>query len=333
MLRRRLDIEFGDDLEACEGAGSSDWMAPYLAAQPMRMELTAKACRPRAILAAQEAASSNAPPRTRRGLCQLEPRPLPVRALPLALRPADALGDDRDELARRIARLYMAITELRAAFEDDDVERRSRAEDLRKEYTLQLGQLREAAGSTRRGRGCGRLTMMTTNSSIRIRTRTTVLPCLPAWSMARLQAPCLGLRSLSARAVRLHCCDIASRLGGWHVASCSSQRRSRSESRVPCAHQRSAEQGDATHGTATARAEPQPQWERDGEARTAEAADATSPSSFASTTVDSCGRIFCDACSSKRAQLRMAEMVVDPIYRAWRLRDPRSHACLQRLSC
>ncbi len=146
VLRRRLDIEFGDDLEACEAAFSAenedndDGTDAGVQGQHGHGLSTA------AIMAAQEMAKMEC--------SQLGPDADYVsRAKALAgtsaasgATPADAIGADRDELARRIARLVMAITELRAAFEDDDVERRSRAEDLRKEYTLQLGQLRQAAG-------------------------------------------------------------------------------------------------------------------------------------------------------------------------------------------
>ncbi len=60
---------------------------------------------------------------------------------------SESEGDARmEELLRRITRLTLAIEEIRGhAFVDQDVVRRARAEDLLKGYTMQLGQLRRAA--------------------------------------------------------------------------------------------------------------------------------------------------------------------------------------------
>ncbi|CAD6971864.1 unnamed protein product [Tilletia controversa] len=61
--------------------------------------------------------------------------------------PSDVLGQSEDETDARTARLELSVAELRAsAFSDGSMERRARADELRKKYMVQLGQLRQASG-------------------------------------------------------------------------------------------------------------------------------------------------------------------------------------------
>lgn len=135
VMRRRLDIEFGDELEAAElSALSSE-------ATQLHADLSSSAAR-----SAQEAAQA---------ACASLPPDADYVAKATALAgaedgatPADVMGDMSPQaLQSRIIRLELAIEELRgSAFDDEDVDRRSRAEGLLKEFTLQVSQLRQAAG-------------------------------------------------------------------------------------------------------------------------------------------------------------------------------------------
>ncbi|EST04724.2 FYVE zinc finger [Kalmanozyma brasiliensis GHG001] len=311
VMRRRLDIEFGDDLEACEGVGSggSDVGTGH-GTDPNGAD--GHSLSTAAIMAAQEAAKLEC--------SQLGPDADYVsRAKALAgssaasgATPADALGDDRDELARRIARLYMAITELRAAFEDDDVERRSRAEDLRKEYTLQLGQLREATGldedededaadedddefiypNSYKDDGASVFTRLVNGET-----------------SGTLSRPPISQRHSSA-ATLLRNSVAPSEAGTSLAAARSADLAANREFRVPT--NEAPNKVTLRTGPAMREQNLQPQWERDEEARDCRGCGRHFTFFLRKHHCRRCGRIFCDACSSRRAQLRMAEIVVDP---------------------
>ncbi|SPO27469.1 uncharacterized protein UTRI_10586 [Ustilago trichophora] len=312
VLRRRLDIEFGDDLEACEGALSSDAdeLGESIGAGTYGAE--SHGLSTAAIMAAQEAAKLEC--------SQLGPDADYVsRAKALAgssaasgATPADALGDDRDELARRIARLVMAITELRAVFEDDDVERRSRAEDLRKEYTLQLGQLRQAAGldedededaadddddefiypNSYKDDGASVFTRLVNGET-----------------SGAISRPPISQRQSSAASL-LRNNVVPSEAGTSLAAARSADLAANREFRVPT--NEAPNKVTLRRGPAMREQNLQPQWERDEEARDCRGCGRHFTFFLRKHHCRRCGRIFCDSCSSKRAQLRLAEIVVDP---------------------
>ncbi|CDU26081.1 uncharacterized protein SPSC_06248 [Sporisorium scitamineum] len=312
VLRRRLDIEFGDDLEACEGAGtaglehavsSSDSDAPGGGSHGLSTA---------AIMAAQEAAKLEC--------SQLGPDADYVsRAKALAgssaasgATPADAIGDDRDELARRIARLVMAITELRAAFEDDDVERRSHAEELRKEYTLQLGQLREATGldgDEDEDAADDDDDEFIYPNSYKDDGASVFTRLVNAETSGTLSRPNISQRQSSAASL-LRSSVAPSEAGTSIAAARSADLAANREFRVPT--NEAPNKVTLRRGPAMREQNLQPQWQRDEEARDCLGCGRHFTFFLRKHHCRRCGRIFCDACSSKRAQLRMAEIVVDP---------------------
>lgn len=312
VLRRRLDIEFGDDLEACEGATGAGAEHLVLSSESQSNGDGSHGLSTAAIMAAQEAAKSEC--------SQLGPDADYVsRAKALAgpsaasgATPADAMGADRDELARRIARLVMANTELRAAFEDDDVERRSRAEELRKEYALQLGQLREAAGldedededaadddddefiypNSYKDDGASVFTRLVNGET-----------------SGTLSRPSLSQRQSSAASM-LRNSVAPSEAGTSLAAARSADLAANREFRVPT--NEAPNKVVLRHGPTMREQNLQPQWQRDEEAKDCIGCGRHFTFFLRKHHCRRCGRIFCDACSSKRAQLRMAELVVDP---------------------
>ena len=311
VLRRRLDIEFGDDLEACEGAVSTDGQRNG-SNQEDDAHSNERTLSTAAIMSAQEAAKLECSQLGSDADYVSRAKALAGSSAASGATPADALGDDRDELARRIARLVMAITELRAAFEDGDVERRSRAEDMRKEYALQLGQLRQAAGldddddedaadddddefiypNSYKDDGASVFTRLVNGET-----------------SGTLSRPPLSQRQ-SSTASLLRGSVAPSEAGASRAAARSADLAANREFRVPT---------NETPNNATLRRGPamreqnlQPQWERDEEARDCRGCGRYFTFFLRKHHCRRCGRIFCDSCSSKRAQLRLAEIVVDP---------------------
>jgi hypothetical protein len=142
VIRRRLDIDFGDELEAAEIAQYSS--AAY--AEP------GASLKPSSVVAAEQEAREAAASLGPSADYVARARALAGLGAASGSTPADAMGEGADELRRRIARLDLAISELRgSAFSDADSDRQSRAEDMLKEYTLQLGQLRQAIGIEEEG--------------------------------------------------------------------------------------------------------------------------------------------------------------------------------------
>lgn len=312
VLRRRLDIEFGDDLEACEAALAAGSSEHGGAGDGEGRSGESHSLSTAAIMAAQEAACNEC--------SQLGPDTDYVsRAKALAgssaasgATPADALGDDRDELARRIARLVMAITELRAAFEDEDIERRSRAEDLRREFTVQLGQLRQAAGldeeddegaeddddefiypNSYKDDGASVFTRLVNGED----------------TSGTLSRPSISQRQSSAASL-LRSSVAPSEAGTSIAAARSADLAASRDFRVPT---------NEAPNKITMRSGPtmreqnlQPQWERDEEASDCRGCGRRFTFFLRKHHCRRCGRIFCDPCSSKRSQLGAADLVVDP---------------------
>lgn len=123
VMRRRLDIDFGDDLEAAEQVGGTRQRSEHASV----------------IEAAQRAAQQD--------LEALSSDADYLKRAQVLASGAQLQSDPDDAAVRgRMARLQMAIRELRSgAFTDDvDVDSQSRAEELLKDYTIQVGQLRQA---------------------------------------------------------------------------------------------------------------------------------------------------------------------------------------------
>ncbi|TKY86131.1 hypothetical protein EX895_004956 [Sporisorium graminicola] len=312
VLRRRLDIEFGDDLEACEGVGSAALDHADSSNESDAHGGSSHGLSTAAIMAAQEAAKAEC--------SQLGPDADYVsRAKALAgssaasgATPADAIGDDRDELARRIARLVMAITELRAAFEDDDVERRSRAEELRREYTLQLGQLREATGLDEdedEDAADDDDDEFIYPNSYKDDGASVFTRLVNAETSGTLSRPPISQRQSSAASL-LRNSVAASEAGTSLAAARSADLAANREFRVPT--NEAPNKVTLRRGPAMREQNLQPQWQRDEEARDCLGCGRHFTFFLRKHHCRRCGRIFCDACSSRRAQLSMAEIVVDP---------------------
>lgn len=312
VLRRRLDIEFGDDLEACDGALSGEGFGLGQSNDNGSQGDDVQGLSTAAIMAAQEAAKLEC--------SQLGPDADYVsRAKALAgssaasgATPADAMGDDRDELARRIARLVMAITELRAAFEDDDVERRSRAEDLRREYTLQLGQLRQAAGLDEHEDAEAADDdddEFIYPNSYKDDAASVFTRLVNGETAGTLSRPPISQRQSSAASL-LRSNFAPSEAGTSLAAARSADLAANCEFRVPT--NEAPNKVALRRGPAMREQHLQPQWERDEEARDCRGCGRHFTFFLRKHHCRRCGRIFCDSCSSKRAQLRLAEIVVDP---------------------
>ncbi|CAO1635991.1 unnamed protein product [Jaminaea pallidilutea] len=130
VMRRRLDIDFGDELEAAE-------LFHELSRGAEGPSPVEKRARDQAQ-AALEVLPPDADYVVRAKAAAGEDR---------AVTPADAIDDDSEAVRVKIARLELAMKVLRSeAFGDENVPRRSSAEDLLKEYALQVGQLRQATG-------------------------------------------------------------------------------------------------------------------------------------------------------------------------------------------
>ncbi|KAN0063069.1 FYVE zinc finger domain protein upa1 [Thecaphora frezii] len=320
VMRRRLDIEFGDELEASEFAfsqsGASDATAEVGAALGLE---GAGSLSTAAIIAAQEAARTEC--------AQLGPdadylsraKALAGSSATSGSTPADSLGHDKDELARRIARLVMAMTELRQAFSDEDGERRSRAEDLRKEYTVQLGQLREAAGLDEDEEGLSDIdeddfiypnSYKDDGASIFTRLPAAVTdPATPGPSTTATSRPSIPQRHSSAGSLLrggIAPSDAGTALGAARSADLAASR----DFRVPT----NEAPNKVLYGRAHVWREQhlQPQWERDDQASECRGCGRRFTFFLRKHHCRRCGKIFCDACSTHRASLSVQELLFDP---------------------
>ncbi|PWN26434.1 FYVE-domain-containing protein [Jaminaea rosea] len=311
VMRRRLDIDFGDELEAAELSDHS------VEATQLHVDLSSTTTR-----TAQEAA-------------QIECDELGAdadyvaKAIALAgakegATPADAMGDlSPQALQSRSVRLELAINELRgSAFDDQDVERRTRAEDLLKEFTLQVSQLRQAAGM---GEGDDANddeeeedddeefiypnSFKDTQSTI-----TRIAGASQAGNLAT-NRPAIGPRVNSSYSVFGNTTPVAPPSEAGATAKTASNHRSAdlaraTEFRVPT------NEAPATlpiHQHPTLReATLIPNWEPDEDA--ADCRNCGKRFTFFTRKhhCRRCGRIFCADCSSHRAQLSADELVIDP---------------------
>lgn len=294
-MRRRLDIEFGDELEAAELSSASE------SATALHAELD----------------ESNGETDARAELDRLGPdADYVARAKALAgtfavdgVTPADVIGESVQMLRATITRLELAITELRDnAFKDESVDRRSTAEDLLKEFTLQLGQLRQSAGIQDGGESDDEEddddfiypnSFKDTQSVI-----TRIAPESTATANPSSR-PVIGPRQSSAASVFGDVNTPA--VAGDHTRTQDLARAT--EFRVPT--------HDAPNRSRTSHSSLQqtsliPVWEDDSDARECRGCSRKFTFFNRKHHCRRCGRIFCADCSSHRAHLAADELVIDP---------------------
>ncbi|PWN51581.1 FYVE-domain-containing protein [Violaceomyces palustris] len=310
VMRRRLDIEFGDDLEASEfasGSVTNHSSGNDDASSPSDLPTAA-------VITAQEAA--------RVECAELGPDADYVkRAQALAGKsashgstPADSISENRDEIARRIARLEMAITELRSsAFSDEDVERRGRAEDLLKEFTVQLGQMRQAFGLEEEDE----LSDLDDEEFIYPNSYkddgASVFTRIPATNESSSHAaagpsrPVIPQRHSSSASVfgAAASADVILSAGARSADLAASR-----SFRVPT----NEAPNKVVYGRGPVLREQNllPQWERDTDVNECRGCSRRFTFFVRKHHCRRCGKIFCDSCSSRRAHLDVSEMVVDP---------------------
>ena len=137
VMRRRLDLEFGDELEAAEVAGLEAALAGGSGSS-----VTAESV----VADAHGSAKADAAKLGEGADYIAKAEAIAGSSAAAGTTPADAMGEGINELLKRITRLTLALEEIRAnAFVDENPDRRAKAEDMLKEYTVQLGQLRQAA--------------------------------------------------------------------------------------------------------------------------------------------------------------------------------------------
>ncbi|KAK0550312.1 hypothetical protein OC846_003022 [Tilletia horrida] len=314
VMRRRLDIEFGDELEAAEriivssaAASGSDGFSS--------LELSPAALR------AQDIARSEA--------ARLVGADYVARAKTLAgqagggagITPADVMGETRDETDARTARLELAVGELRAnAFSDGNSERRARAEELLKEYMVQLGQLRQATGADEddddedsdidpdeefiypnsyKDEAASVITRIApTGSGGGLLTPTALRPAIldRVASSASVFGPNVTPSEAGTSAAALRSADLAASREFRVPTHDAPNRHVREVNRAPVLREQVLT----------------PQWENDADAAECRGCSRRFTFFLRKHHCRRCGRIFCDACSTHRAHLSPQELVVDP---------------------
>ncbi|CAO1614422.1 unnamed protein product [Parajaminaea phylloscopi] len=295
VMRRRLDIEFGDDLEAAElsslsvsaGALHSNLTTAILtdAEQDARRECEALGTTADYVARAKALAGQNA-----QG----------------SVTPADLLEEDVQVIRKRIARLELGINELRgSAFDDEDSDRRSDAEGLLKEFTVQLGQLRQAAGMQDGGEEDSEdeedEEFIYPNSFKD--TQSVITRIERANDTVR---PALGQRHSS----------IASVFNAEGAPAATTNHRSAdlaraSEFRVPT-NETPQTMAISARGSSLQEATLLPTWERDEDVRDCRGCGRKFTFFTRKHHCRRCGRIYCAECSSHRDHLSAEELIIDP---------------------
>lgn len=291
VMRRRLDIEFGDELEAAEQASSSLAAAHgqqrggiltsalvYEAQQAGRSD--AEGLGPEADYLSRSRAMAGSSPTTTR---------------------ADLVNQGEDNIRRQITRLELAVNELRSfAFVDDDATRQGQAEELLKDYTLQLGYLRQAAGleeGSEDGEDDDDDEFIYPNSykddgqSI----------------ITRIGTPSVTNSGIVPPRIR----STPSEAGTSMAATRSADLANAMEFRVPTNEvPHRAVQYPHQHGYREQNL--LPTWEHDGDAVQCRGCNRKFTFFLRKHHCRRCGRIYCDGCSSHRAHLSPSELVIDP---------------------
>lgn len=318
VMRRRLDIEIGDDLEAMEQA-SLNAMATTASATAGSSLLTSASiyeAQQEGRLAAQQLGPDADYLARSQSMAGTVDGETPI------------IGQDGDRhtdlLKKQIVRLELAVSELRQhAFSDEDYTRQQRAEDLLKRYTLRLGQLRQTIGldedseeedddedeefiypNSYKDDGQS----VVTRIGGPFPTSAGVVPGRP-------NAPQRQSSSASAYGERATATETGSSLGAIRSADLANAREFRVPTHeVPNRPAMSANSPGAD-GPGTGRLREQsllPTWESDGDATACRGCGRKFTFFVRKHHCRRCGRIYCDACSTHRAHLAPDELVIDP---------------------
>lgn len=288
VMRRRLDIEFNDELEFAEQASliltSSSSQhdgrgGGYLTSASI-IEAQQEA------MSDAEALGSNAD--------------YVARSKIMAGRVSQLDQQNEEAVKRQIARLQIAISELRNfAFTDEDATRQARAEELLKEYTVQLSRLRQSEGLEEESEDededdeefiypnsykddgqsvitrIGITPSITTNGIVPPRQRST--PSEAGTSVAAARSADLA----NAREFRVPTNEVPNRTGqGFRHNSLQEQNLL-------------------------------PIWENDSDVNQCRGCNRKFTFFLRKHHCRKCGRIYCDNCSSHRAHLSPSELVID----------------------
>lgn len=298
VMRRRLDIEFGDGLEAAEidtvQAGedrvASEQASAARQAQSDLDKLSSTASyldRAQALAGHQDREQ---------------------------VTPADMLADPAT-IPGQVVRLEMAIGELRAsAFEDDDRERQVQAEALLKEYTLRLGQLRQSASTADDAESedddeDGFIYPNSFKDTQSVITRIDGTSPSVAGTVTASRPPSVRHQSSSSASIS------GDRTAG---ATSAAQRRvadlaRASEFRVPTNETPQPHQPFSSRPhTVLQPTSLAPTWEPDVNAPVCRLCSKRFTFFTRKHHCRRCGRIFCAECSAYRAQLSADELVIDP---------------------
>lgn len=306
VLRRRLDIEFGDELEAAEQA-FSQLSVSHSSSQTAGVLVSA------AVVAAQQEARQECADLGASADYLARAKAL-AGATSSGITPADVMNShgegqdhDHDEIKKRIARLDLAVLELRThAFVDDDADRQVLAEDLLKEYTLQLGQFKQAAGleqgsddeddeedddefiypNSYKDDGQSIITRLGPSTPTGVPQRQSSTP-----SVYGTVAPSEAGTSLGAA----RSADLANA----------------TEFRVPT-HEVPNRPNMGQRNPSLREQVLLPQWEHDADATECRGCGRRFTFFLRKHHCRRCGRIYCDACSCHRAHLTASELVIDP---------------------
>ncbi|CAD6907678.1 unnamed protein product [Tilletia controversa] len=312
VMRRRLDIQFGDELEAAEriivsSAISTSTPSDVLALSP-------------AALRAQDIARSEAARLGSQADYVQRARTLAGGAVAVGGTPADVLGQSKDETDARTARLELAVAELRAsAFSDGSAERRARAEELLKEYMVQLGQLRQASGvedddadddseadddeefiypNSYKDDAASVITRLAPSSGLQTPNGPLLRPAIldRVASSASVFGPNVTPSEAGTSAAALRSADLAAAREFRVPTHDAPNRHVMASNRAPVLREQMLS----------------PQWESDSAATECRGCSRRFTFFLRKHHCRRCGRIFCDACSSHRAHLSAQELVVDP---------------------
>lgn len=292
VMRRRLDIEFGDELEAAEQA-SLNLTVTESHGDAVGVLTSAS------VFAAQQAARSDA---NRLGSsADYLARSRAMAGVDLmAATPADLMGQSDDEIKTRITRLDVAVTELRShAFSDGDAERQTRAEEMLKEYTLQLGQLRQSAGLDE-----------SSDDEDEDEDAEFIYPNSYKDDgqsvITRIGTPSVTTSGIVPPRQRSAPSEAGTSVGATRSADLANAR----EFRVPTNDMPNRQGHQVAHGLREQNL--LPMWENDGDVGQCRSCNRRFTFFLRKHHCRRCGRIYCDACSSHRAHLSADELVIDP---------------------
>lgn len=301
VMRRRLDIEFGDELEAAEFTSLS--VKPGELPSRISEVTTSNVARDARLEC--DALESGADYLARA-------KALAGRPAREGVTPADALEEDAVTIQGRITRLELAIAELRgSAFGDEDPDRRSDAEGLLKEFTLQIGQLRQAAGIAEGSDGNDEdededeEEFIYPNSFKDTQSMITRI----GGGQPETVRPAIGQHHSSSASVFGAGITRSVAVGVANHRSVDLARAS--EFRVPTNESPNSMFSSST-GTSMQAATLIPTWERDENARDCRGCGRRFTFFTRKHHCRRCGRIYCADCSSYREQLTAEELVIDP---------------------